>query len=33
MGLRHEHIHDLALSQSMQRRWEDALGRIGGATT
>jgi uncharacterized protein YndB with AHSA1/START domain len=33
MGLRHEHIHDVALSQSMQQRWEDALGRIGGATT
>ncbi len=33
MGLRHEHIHDVALSQSLQQRWEDALGRIGGATT
>ena len=33
MGLRHEHIHDVALSQSLQQRWEDALSRIGGATT
>lgn len=33
MGLRHEHIYDVALSQSLQQRWEDALIRIGGATT
>lgn len=33
MGLRQEHIHDVALSQSLQQRWEDALGRIGDATT
>lgn len=33
MGLRHEHIHDVALSQNLQQRWEDALNRIGGATT
>jgi len=33
MGLRHEHIHDVALSQSLLRRWEDALGRIVGAAT
>ena len=33
MGLRQEHICDVALSQSLQQRWEDALGRIGGATT
>jgi uncharacterized protein YndB with AHSA1/START domain len=33
MGLRQEHIHDVALSQCLQQRWEDALGRIGGATT
>jgi uncharacterized protein YndB with AHSA1/START domain len=33
MGLRHEHIQDVALSQSLQQRWEDALTRIGGATT
>lgn len=33
MGLRHEHIHDEALSLSMQQRWEDALSRIGGAAS
>lgn len=33
MGLRQEHIGDVALSHSLQRRWEDALGRIGGATS
>jgi uncharacterized protein YndB with AHSA1/START domain len=32
MGLRQEHICDVALSQSLQQRWEDALVRIGGAT-
>ena len=32
MGLRQEHIHDVALSQGLQQRWEDALGRISGAT-
>lgn len=33
VGLRHAQIPDVALSQSLQQRWEDALGRIGGATT
>lgn len=33
LGLRHEQIPDVALSQSLQQRWEDALSRIGGATT
>jgi uncharacterized protein YndB with AHSA1/START domain len=32
LGLRHERIHDAALGQSLPRRWEEALGRIGGAT-
>ena len=32
MGLRQEHIHDVAMSQSLQQRWEEALGRIGSAT-
>ena len=33
LGLRHERIHDAALGQSLPRRWEEALGRIGRATT
>lgn len=33
LGLRHEQIPDIAMSQRLQQRWEDALGRIGGATT
>ncbi len=33
LDLRHEHLPDVALSQSLQRRWEDALGQLGGATT
>lgn len=33
LDLRHEHISDVALSQSLQQRWEDALSQIGGATT
>jgi uncharacterized protein YndB with AHSA1/START domain len=33
LDLRHEHVPDVALSQSLQQRWEDALGQIGGATT
>ena len=33
MGLRQERIPDVALSQSLRRRWEEALIRIGGATT
>ena len=32
LGLRHEHIPDVALSQGLRQRWEDALGRISGAT-
>jgi uncharacterized protein YndB with AHSA1/START domain len=31
LGLRHEQIRDVALSQVLQQRWEDALGRLGGA--
>ncbi len=33
LDLRHEHIPDVALSRRLQQRWEDALGKIGGATT
>jgi uncharacterized protein YndB with AHSA1/START domain len=33
LALRQEQIPDVALSQSLQQRWEDALGRIDGATT
>ena len=33
LGLRHEHIHDAALGQSLPQRWEEALGRIGEPTT
>lgn len=32
LDLRHEHIPDVALSQSLQQRWEDALGQLGGVT-
>ncbi|MEO8107831.1 MAG: SRPBCC domain-containing protein [Actinomycetes bacterium] len=32
MGLRQEHIPDVALSQSLRQRWEEALGRIGSVT-
>ena len=32
LGLRHEHIPDVALSQGLRQRGEDALGRISGAT-
>jgi uncharacterized protein YndB with AHSA1/START domain len=31
LGLRHEQIRDVALCQVLQQRWEDALGRLGGA--
>lgn len=33
MGLRHERIQDVALSQSLQQHWEAALGRIGAVTS
>jgi uncharacterized protein YndB with AHSA1/START domain len=33
LDLRQEQIPDVALSQSLQQRWEDALGRIDVATT
>jgi uncharacterized protein YndB with AHSA1/START domain len=33
LGLRHENVPDVGLNDSLQRRWEDALGRIDGATT
>ena len=32
LGLRHAQIADVSLSQSLQQRWEVALGRIGDAT-
>jgi len=32
LDLRHEHIDDAALGQSLPQRWDDALGRIGGPT-
>lgn len=31
LGLRHERVQDQALAESLPRRWEEALGRIGGA--
>jgi uncharacterized protein YndB with AHSA1/START domain len=33
LAVRHENIPDVGLSDSLQQRWEDALGRIDGATT
>jgi uncharacterized protein YndB with AHSA1/START domain len=32
LDLRHERIDDASLGQSLPRRWEDALSRIGGPT-
>ena len=33
LDLRHEHVDDPALGQSLPARWEEALGRIGGPAT
>jgi len=33
LDLRHERIDDVALGQSLPHRWDEALGRIGGAIT
>ena len=33
LDLRHEHVEDAALGQSLPQRWDDALGRIGGSAT
>ena len=33
LDLRHEHVEDAALGQSLPQHWDDALGRIGGSAT
>jgi uncharacterized protein YndB with AHSA1/START domain len=33
LDLRHERVDDATLSQSLPRRWDDALSRIGGSAT
>ena len=33
LDLRHEHIDDAALGQSLPQRWDEALSRIGRPTT
>jgi uncharacterized protein YndB with AHSA1/START domain len=33
LGLRHEQVRGVALNESLQQRWEAALGRIGAGPT
>jgi uncharacterized protein YndB with AHSA1/START domain len=33
LDLRHERVHDAALAQSLPKRWDEALGKIGESAT